>query len=138
MHGREPLLPIQASLLTPIDFTLIDSNKTKQYAEVVTETLVNTFNVVRERQENVSNINAARRDENRSTVTFQISDSVLYFDPKSVSGLIGDERPEFPEPPDPERPTKKLQISSKWRFPWRGPHPIVSNKDICAEAHASN
>ena len=87
----------------------------------MTQTLVNTFRIVRRKQEKASQDNATRRDDNRAKIQYETSDPVLYYDPQAVSGLVGTQRT--------QRNKEDAHVPSKWRFPWSGPHPIVGKKN---------
>ena len=121
MFGREPLLPLEASTMKPDDYSLEDDRSTPEYVQRVTGVLLDTFRTVRRRQALASARNAERRDENRVVAKYEISDPVLYFDPKSVTGLTSQVRP--------LRPAKDVVVPSSWKFKWSGPHPIVDKKN---------
>ena len=120
MFGREPLLPLAASIMPSDEYSLEDGPDAKGYVERMSHMLVNTFKIVRRRQQRASEQNAERRDEKRTDVRYEMSDPVLYYDPVAVSGLTSSTRP--------SRPEKDIQVPGKWKFPWSGPHPIVGKR----------
>lgn len=123
MTGREPLLPLELSVPSDEEFSLADGGAatTQEYASLVARQLVDTFRLVRDRQDRASRNNAARRDANRVEVTFQDNDPVLYYEPAAASGHLGSNRPLETKP-------STVRAPSKWRFPWSGPHVIVGRK----------
>ena len=130
MYGRHPLLPLGASTIAPFEISphAVD-------AELRTSTMVkamaDTFEIVRDRQDRASRINAARRDdnENRYPVSFAINDLVLIHEPDAVYSKECSVRPYV---------DKLAKFPKQWTLPWSGPHRISSragNDDVYKVYH---
>jgi hypothetical protein len=117
-YGREPLLPINSTLLQAEDL-VASSEPCITYAQDMVSIMKDVFANVRRRQDIISRKNADARDYNRYDIEYEIGDPVWYIDPRSVLGLTSDIRP--------ERPSKEetRSVPSKWRYDWTGPHRIV-------------
>jgi transposase InsO family protein len=119
MYGRHPLLPLHASTVTPCSLEP-DSRDTVKYVEQMIATMTDVYDLVRERQDLASRINASRRDmrENRFIVKFKPGDLVLLHEPNAASGTVSRARPIPPPTAD--------HIPSKWKMKWSGPHRVIS------------
>jgi transposase InsO family protein len=119
MYGRHPLLPLQASTIAPFTMSAYAENAELRTSNMV-KVMAETFQIVRDRQDRASRINAARKDnnENRYGVTFNQGDFVLIYEPGVVSGKQAQARP-FPLPAE-------QKVPPKWTLNWSGPHRISS------------
>jgi hypothetical protein len=117
-YGRDPLLPVNSTLLQPVDLE-VSSEPCVQYADQLISVMQNVFATVRRRQDLVSRKNAEVKDAKRHSVEYQNGDPVWYFDPQSVLGLTSETRP--------ERLGRELEraVPHKWQYAWSGPHRIA-------------
>ena len=119
MYDRDPLLPLQASTLSPPKVPFQEGGEPSYVADLI-DTMASVFDIVRRRQDLASRINANRRDadQNRYRVTFESGDPVLIHEPDAASTKTSFAR-QAPPPPD-------IVVPSKWRMRWSGPHQILA------------
>ena len=121
MYGREPLLPLQASTIVS-SLVSATTTDTETYVTDMLKAMTNVFDIVRQRQDLASRINASRRDmtENRVEVTFKQGDPVLIFEEGAASGNTNLVRQ--------MQPAQTTLIPRKWRMKWSGPHTVVCQR----------
>jgi hypothetical protein len=134
MYGREPLLPLDVTLMpdpardeTKAAVRKPVARSKHEYVEQMTLKLQRMFIHVRESQDRASRQNALRRDEGRHSPTYEPGQLVMYWDPNdALYSTTCQARPDRPPKVLTETGKwKQMRVPYKWKFTWSGPHTIV-------------